>query len=206
MKALERRLLALYYGASPQELQEGLDWYKNAHEACDAIGRGYGIPVEKVAGVVAALSPGLQWKLNLEQAEYFIRHVQAGASMDDACALPVGVYGKGNRRKAYRILKSDGAFETVLGLLGKRGPKTRAFFTNIANPYSYGAVTIDRHAKGAAYNIIENRDKLTIVKESEYLTLQKVYQNVAARIGILPHQLQAVVWVVWRNNLQDLER
>lgn len=203
---LERNILAVYYGATDQELHEGLAWYTESYRWCETIAAGYGIELEKVAGVVAALSPGLQWSLNQKQAEEVIRYYVAGATLADIEALTVGVYGRPNRRKCYRILRSDGKFETILAMFGKRGPKTRAFYHNIARPWFNGPVCVDRHAKCAAYNVTDDRDRFGSVKEHEYAELERTYQNAASKVDVLPHELQAIVWVVWRNNMADLER
>lgn len=189
LNKLKSNLYKVYNQASPEERDQGLYWYQTAHDDAMQVAVKYGLSADTVAGVIAALSPGLQWGLNIAHARELI-----GAHM--ACKpLPmVGVYGKRNVSKAIAII--DGS--KALDVLPLTGPKTRAFFSNIARPLVSEDVTIDRHAKCAAYYMLKDRDKFSLVRVAEYKQLARAYSEVANEAGLLPNQLQAIVWVVWK--------
>ncbi len=63
------RLLACYDSASIDERTSGLQWYAKAHAYATDLARSYSYTVPQVCGVIAALSPGLDWTRNLEDAE-----------------------------------------------------------------------------------------------------------------------------------------
>lgn len=75
----------------------------------------------------------------------------------------------------------------------KTGPKTFNFFHNILRPDDPNYVTIDRHAYAIAKG--DNAERLT---QKQYLDVANHYVRSANRLGILPNQLQAVLWVDYR--------
>src|SRR5690242_14788521 len=144
-QAIERRLLAAYYRANASDLIEGTEWYSKAHAICERISETHGITLKQACGVIAALSPGRAWEFNVSDAETFISAYQSGAR---GRQLPiVGTYGRKNVRKSIDILRGVEPLD-VLG-----GSKVRSFYSNILNPENESPVTIDRHAKCAAYGI-----------------------------------------------------
>jgi len=157
--------------------------------------------LEQAVGVIAALSPGLNWGLNLLQAEEFIREWAKGTRGNK---LPiVGVYGYRNVKKSIRIL--DG--ERPLDVLG--GDKVRSFYANILDPTGM-EVTIDRHAKGLALrsNSVKGATAEAdgIVTPAEYPYYAKHYVKIADRLGLIPNQLQAICWVTWRRLKGNMEQ
>lgn len=180
------RLIAVYNRATGEQRGEGLGWYWTAHDICRLVGLQFGVPLESVVGVVAALSPGSNWERNLEDAKSVIEAFVKGQE------LPmVGSYGRANVVKASRILSG----EAPLDVLG--GGKVRAFFANILDPSDSGPVTIDRHANGAAYGI--RREEASLVSPWQIRNLAHQYRVAAGRLGLVPSSFQAVVWVVWRS-------
>lgn len=181
-------------------MKEGLSWYVDARHKADSMARSYGTPSSVVCGVIAALSPGCDWNLNLVYADtlmeaYFIQGYRGKK-------LPlVGSYGRLNVQKAERIMSG----EEPLSVLG--GKKVRAFYQTIFDPSDNTTVVVDRHAKSAA--IGEKNTQSSVVKNSEYEFLSRHYQLVAKENNLLPWQVQSIVWVVWRRtngilNQQDL--
>ncbi len=184
---IRKNLLDVYGAATHTDIRGGLDWYAEANQDCERVALQYGVTLEVVVGVVAAISPGLSWELNIKQAEQL---VTAYVNQDE---LPmVGVYGKMNRDKAVRILGGTNPLE----VLPKTAPKTRSFYQNILEPHAENTVTVDRHAKCAAYGAANSKN--SIVRTYEYEFLSEQYKRVARELGMLPHQFQAIVWVTWR--------
>ena len=189
-RRIERNLLTVYYRANEYDREEGMYWYANAHYTAQFMADKHNVTLWQACGVIAAISPGLNWGINLIQADLFISEWQAGVR---GYYLPtVGTYGYRNVHKAVRILKGESP-DAVLG-----GPKVRAFFYCLLEPKS-NEVCVDRHAKCAAYNIVENRDANALVREGrEYEYLAWHYKVLAERLGLVPNQFQAIVWTCWR--------
>ena len=61
-------------------------------------------------------------------------------------------------------------------------------------------VTIDGHARNIAYaERVGLTDDRTNIGVREYRALQAAYEEAARRIGLMPYQLQAITWRVWRD-------
>lgn len=199
-RGIETNILQTYNAASPEELDAGMNWYANANLLTDGIAKRTGVPLWAVCGVIAALSPGSLWGRNVLEAEELISAWKANLP------LPlVGVYGKRNVDKAIQILKGT----NPLDVLPESGPKTRSFFANILFPQTSDAVTVDRHAKALAYGLHSIRlgyasnSLLSTVRVGEYDYLAWHYRRVAERLGLIPSQLQAICWIVWKRLGQE---
>lgn len=188
-RKFETNILKAYNRATESEREQGMYWYSTAHKDAKAIADRHGVMVSAVAGVIAALSPGLQWGLNLLQADAL-----AAAFAQDTPRPNVGVYGWKNVNKAWEILQG----RHPLAVLPETGPKTRAFYRCVADPEASYAVTVDRHAKCLAHWRLTDRDAFSAVRVAEYAYLAWHYRVIAERLGIMPHQLQAITWVTWK--------
>lgn len=192
-KPLSRKILnnirKVYNQATADEREQGLYWYQTAHNDAQVIADRHGVTVSQAAGVIAAISPGLEWGLNLIQADEFIKAYKAGSK------LPmIGVYGRKNMTKAKQILYGKEVYDA----LPTTGPKTYAFFRCIEGSQGTSLVVIDRHAKCLAYYQLTDRDKFSAVRLGEYDYLVRHYRHVAEQLDLIPHQLQAITWVTWK--------
>ncbi len=178
-----KNILAIYAEATQAEIEGGLSWYQDAHNFAAVNAAKFGLTVEVVAGIVSALSPGTDWDRNKADA----LQVLAGNE-----AHQFGTYGH-NVRKAFEIRKAgqDARVEAFFP-----SDKTFNFYHNIVNPSAGKYVTIDRHA--LSVGIGATRVDKTVTKV-EYRELARHYNLAAKKLGILPQQVQAVTWVVWRN-------
>ncbi len=189
---MRNNLLAVWYRANEHDYSHGLSWYAQANHTAGKIAMKKRITTEQVCGVIAALSPGLNWDVNIDQAEFFISEWSAGATRGELLRLTVGSYGRRNRIKAHKILKGQDPME-VLG-----GNKVRSFYQNLIFPQSdIAVVCIDRHAKSAAFGV-KLGDRASVVRPKEYPGIEKLYIACARDLGVLPQGFQAVVWHVWR--------
>lgn len=189
-----RNILAVYYRANSLDMATGLNWYKSAYELCLQIKARYShkvINLEKIAGVIAALSPRMKWSTNVEKAEQVIGGFYSGLTQAEC--------GKGimraNLDKAWRILEGEKPLE-VLG-----GFKVRSFYECILE-YRTNAVCIDTHAISIALGKRAN-EKITqkyFKSLNLYGDLVAAYREAANElaIGLEPRQLQAITWVTWR--------
>lgn len=204
-RRIERNILSVYIRANEFDRAEGMHWYANAQDSARVIAGKYNIPLSQSIGVIAAMSPGLNWGLNLYQAEELIKAYTSGLRGNDLPKL--GTYGRRNIVKSCRIL--DG--ELPLDVLG--GNKVRSFYVNIVDPTWAYTVTIDRHAKGLAVRSNSVKGATSgddaLVTNAEYPYYVRHYVKLAERLGLIPNQLQAICWVTWRRlkgeiNQEDL--
>jgi hypothetical protein len=166
--------------ATAQDLADGLSWYDRAHREAEAMAAETGLSVRQCAGIIAALSPRVQWAENVAGAWRMARAGAAGESEPRTNGM------LRNRRKAWRIAQGEDP-ELVLG-----GPKVRAFFANIMGDRE--AVTIDVWAARAA----EGCASLHAPVRRRYLLLAESYRRVARARGMHPRDVQAAVWTVHR--------
>jgi hypothetical protein len=179
---LVRNILAVYYRGTSAQYAQGMSWYQTAHDLALLVGKGD--PVAG-AGVIAALSANTGWGQNRKMAI-------ALSETGEAKGLPLAL------RKAERILAGVNP-ELVLG----NGRKTRSFFHNIAHPATSQAVTVDRHAYDIAVGQVNGKDRRGLDVGKRYGIFEEAYREAAREVGILPSQLQAVTWVVWREEIEN---
>ena len=175
-QALTDNILIGYYSASTDDRQNGIAWFDRANSLATEIAGGN---TAMGAGVLAALSPMTSWPENVKKARQIF---ETGTT-----------YGlTRNVIKAQRIPLGAAALD-VLG-----GRKVRTFYGNIMLS-NLDNVTVDRHAFDAAFNQPGLSDRIGINK-SNFDAVESAYRDCARVVGIHAAQLQAVVWVWWRNN------
>lgn len=164
---------------------EGADWYVVGHEFCKKLAEKYRLELPVVCAIVSILSPATNWEQNKKDAVRLIQSVERGVVRIDRLRLTT--YGH-NVRKAMKVLRGKiqpgDAFSIV------SSPKTLNFFLNLLNPHDPSPVTIDRHAY-----VIATGEKTDKIHKALYLRIASAYKQAAEEIGILPSQLQAVLWV-----------
>lgn len=195
-RKFETNILRVYNSARPSEIAEGMVWYSNGHEYALTLAEKYNLTVEQTCGVIAAISPGSAWGVNVLNAEQLCKEFTEGRKL--SC---VGSYGWRNVYKAKRILNGH----DPLDVFPLTSPKVRAFYACLASPKTSQEVCIDRHAKCAAYGVMADRDSVSVVRNSEFTALAWHYARLANRHNLLPHQFQAIVWVAWRRILDEFD-
>lgn len=186
-----QNIIDTYHNATPELLKGGNEWYFRAHDVANQVGGGD--PV-KGAGIIAALSPRVNWDRNIHLAHQL---VQTGR----ASALGSNVV------KARRIHEG----EHPLDVLG--GHKVTSFYKNIADPTDRDPVTIDTHAVNLAVGNSyvgpgggqkhSDADKV-FGSYGRYKHFEHAYKTAAGQLGVeLPHQVQAVTWVTHRGGVNQ---
>lgn len=172
-------ILRVYQQALPDEIEQGKCWYHIAHNAAKSLG----VSVECGAGVIAALSPGLKWEVNVEAA----RRVIQGESLKG-----LGVRWKDAINKAQKIANGANPLDVL------RGNKVRAFYQCILNPDTCCHVCVDGHA----YSIWKGKriptDQTPQIGNPLYRKISNAYVKAANALSLKPHELQAITWLVWR--------
>lgn len=174
------RVMRTYLAATDEHRQEGIDWYRNAHNEALLLDPGN---VRRAAGVIAALSPRVSWDNNLRLARKAYEHGEASGTLGVSC------------RAANAILAGNDP-SVVL-----RGPKVSAFFTLIANPDDPSVVCVDRHAIDIAIGrrlTDAERSVYELNRRGLYEVFAACYRRAAKRLGVLPAWVQAATWVSWR--------
>jgi hypothetical protein len=184
---MQANILNLFNSATASQLAEGLNWYQSAHNHAVKLSEQYNVSLSKVCGVISALSPATNWHKNIKDTEELLK----GNSTHK-----FSTYGQ-NVLKAYKILNASLEMDIELFFNLKTGAKTFNFYKNILNPKCINYVTIDRHA----YAIWVGSDTGSGAKAINlklYREIAADYIAVAEQVGITPLQLQAVTWVVYR--------
>lgn len=169
-------ILDVYEQASPLDIAEGLRWYNGAKKECSNLARRNNLTLKQAVGIVAALSPRVNWGRNVIAAQNLAR----------------GIKGEGfgaNKIKAHKILEGQNP-EDVL-----RGDKVTAFYSNIMRPSTSQDVTIDRWAIRVTLGSQDWKTKVNTPTAKQYLQLGNEYREAAALVGLKPLELQAITWV-----------
>jgi hypothetical protein len=183
-------LLNCYKRASDDVVNQGKEWYEKAFYLCSTLSCKYNVPKDKVAQVIAALSPATNWERNKKDAEELIKaYYHRGYA--GCLATTVCTYGA-NKRKAIEILCGRGQLTLDTGL------KTYNFYMNILNPMDENFVTIDRHAYSILLGDKAKRGSVKLNIHS-YKRAAKIYKSAAKKLNLTPNQLQAITWVQYRN-------
>ena len=181
IEELKQEIHKHYIKSDLNNLKYGMTWYMRAHNECLLLSEVFDIPFNKVVGVVAALSPNNRWQQNLKDAWNFLETPSIDTKV---CTF------KNQRRKALAILQGGGRIDEITKILN--GEKTKKFFTNIVNYDTSEDVTVD---------IWAYRSVGLEPKKKYYKLIEQAYQESAKQLGMLPHQLQAIVWGVVRGGI-----
>lgn len=220
------------YEAAPDDIREaGINWYGNVHDAAMKAARDTGRTTRQAAGVVAAVSPNMDWEQNninafheidtltpehwdaIRRSESQPRVLNSKGKLTKAprtqevkdilSGMSLSTTTDGNLLKAHRIWAGGEDPDQVLPR--SSAPKTNSFFHNINAPHLAGPVTVDgRHSdlivdamrpwSGAGSNRGIGSAATKTGKVTRYEDYEEHTRVAAGRYGLLPHQMQAVVW------------
>jgi hypothetical protein len=171
-----------------EERRRGAEWYHvAAHQAaCIALrtgGPGLCWEQPRVAGVIAALSPGLAWKENLEAAYKLLR--------GDVYLERISGYGP-NKRKALAIYDGRPPEEVL------SGPKVTAFYRLIRDGGNPEDVCVDGHMLNLALGRGKLRLDSSYASKREADLVREAFRAAGHYLGVWPCRIQAAVWVAWR--------
>ena len=184
-------ITSVYRDADEDQHAEGLLWYSQAKREAYHIAMKHDVPVYITVAVIAALSPNNKWARNLVNADALIGAFVNG---DGLLSVKVSTY-HAMKRKAWDILAARPSYNDAKAML--KGQKITSFFCDIMGEFN---VTIDGHARNIAYGErVGLTDDRTNIGVREYRALQAAYEEAARRVGLMPYQLQAITWRVWRD-------
>lgn len=201
------------YTATPEPArQSGREWYDRVNDATAKGIKGTSLSIQHGAGIVAAVSPQMDWEKNNIDALHELRHLN-GSQWGDILkgdrspltGMSISRSPQSGLLKAHRLMEGEEP-DTVLDR--RSAPKTNSFMHNIAEPDKAGPVTID----GRAYDIANNRMQgweqprgiqsadLKTGKKTRYEHFEEAYRGASKAIELqhgdklLPHQVQAATW------------
>jgi hypothetical protein len=185
-----KNLLKVYEEADTTVLTKGTNWYSEAQSFAKSLETPL-VDFDKVCQVIAALSPATKWERNLTDAQQIVDYYHRRGVLGLLNNVTVCTYGP-NKQKAVDIL--TGKQQLTINT----GPKTYNFYQNIKDPSNPEYVTIDRHA----FKILTRDEQGGAIRINltTYLRASKVYQVLASDLNLLPCELQAITWLVWRNS------
>ena len=163
-----------------KDKREGLYWYLHAHDFALSLALRYDLPLNQVAGIIAALSPRNRWSGNKKDAEKVLENFRQGLEITQATfSSPFPKATNVNK-----ILDGVPPEETL-------GQKSRSFYRCIYNPLC-DDVCIDTWAARA----VDYTEKW--ISKKDYPILQGCYRKVARELSLVPSSFQAVIWVYER--------
>lgn len=202
---LVENIKTVFNKAQTNHIQQGNNWYNRANSFIEQLATTHTLSPFVVALVVAAVSPNQRWRFslteagNLKSADMVITAHKAGLAPD---AIKISTFHP-NKYKAFAILTDWVNGETAPTYYQQtyfqNAPKTWAFANLLADPTT-DHVVIDGHATNLAISpehkvSINAAPKLT---PKRYDLLATAYRIVAADLGLLPHQVQAITWETYR--------
>jgi hypothetical protein len=188
---VSKRLLDYYNRADIDTIEAGLNWYNEANELAYRLGSdlhdrdGNYFDTGITAQVISALSPAVSWGTNVKDATNMI----VGYHSNNAHNVVVSTYGA-NKTKAIAILDGEITIQD-------KARKTYSFYKNILLDDNY--VTIDRHAYKALHGIKKGGSEAITPKRYDSAT--KAYQDTAKQLGIKGYELQAIVWLQYKQEV-----
>jgi hypothetical protein len=199
------RVIRVFRSAPDIDLIAGMQWYRTANAFCMELAVENPSIVRSVyhaAGIVAALSPQGSWEQNQRLARELVEQDSTKCKEE-------------RLQTAREIMQGDNPAEKLFDPK-RQNRKVRSFFMNIAFPdwpkipddhllpdhiaELPPHVTLDRHAWSMLFWDRTITDVLVAPTKKQYEWGRCVFVAAAEQLGgILPHELQAVTWVVWRN-------
>jgi hypothetical protein len=188
--------------ADAQCRADGADWYPSTNRLVNALADAANLDPAVVAGMVAVLSPRSAWHTNVKNTAAVL--VEAGhLTLDRAVAIlyahgygrdPVidtlGI-GNGPRGLGASIAKARTLAD---GGSVNYGQKTLSFLHNILDPAHSDDVTVDAWAAGVALGRRLTTAEMSGLTVKQYARMVEQYRIVAAELGIVPSELQAITW------------
>jgi hypothetical protein len=190
----QNNILKVYEQAKDWEIDLGLVSYLQYHDKIFLRAVANGVEPHLAFGAFAALSPNNTEFNNFMDLMSCINYWTASEQYTkDQIHLPAVTTYPHNRQKALLILGGKEPLEVLRGL------KVTNFYRNILNPCDGRYVTIDGHMLsvwGGRRILLKSRGA-TISKDT-YEVIANDYITVARHLNILPNQLQATCWHVWK--------
>jgi hypothetical protein len=194
MDTYTRRIRKQVGNLDPWNNDNGLTWYREAHEYARSLSHEFNLSLERVAGIIAVLSPACRWEMNCIDARDVLE------KREDATVTSYSA----NKRKALNILyaKYDWSIYKFI-----KGNKVKAFFDNILHPDTSTSVTLDRHILRAVCKPKLDKELNKIfASANSYQAIAERFRQEAKKLNIRPCQLQAAIWLQVRPSSKPISK
>lgn len=169
--------------ATNEQINEGLNWYKNANQFCKDQQEIFGIGSDVVASVVSALSPRNKWLTNLKDTVTVLNAVKNGLGPTD---IKVSTFHT-NKFKAFAL-----ALGTVK--ITNESRKTYSFVCNVGN-LDEDRATVDVWHLRACFN-----QTIGALGQLAYDQLERLTISKAKKLGLKGYEYQAIIWASVQSN------
>ena len=184
-RQIRANLNAWFEGATEQNREDGMAWYKEAQTFCHGLSSDFALSPYICASVVSCLSPNNKWQRNKIDARAVIVAHKAGLSAD---SVKVCTYNA-NKAKAFRVLNEGEA-------IAASAPKTHAFAMNVGL-LSPEHITIDKwHIRACltkpADGIVDTVESVT---DKQYRRIEAITAEIAKDCELKGYEFQAILWI-----------
>jgi hypothetical protein len=177
-------LLDLWNASDVIDRYEGELAYQRYHQVMTELAGRYEAELGRVVAAFAATSPNSDYLGNVRSVVTMLEALRRGLPCQ---AATVSTY-RACRDRAWTYLTGEVDFMATV-----RGPKIRAFYQNIMNPFDPEPVTIDGHMV-AAHRGSTGTMKDNIPSRGEYHRVALDVRLLADRLGRIPNAVQATLW------------
>lgn len=146
-----------------------VNWYPEALDTAYSIS--YGLPIERVVGCIAALSPRCRWETNIVWAKEFTYAYTHNLPMP----------------QLHTTAPRHAAWDALHGRINLQGPKVRSFYANIMGDYD--AITIDSHMCFVFFGQVLD------MTDHQYLYPSQAVRAVGLYLGYYNCIIQAAGWL-----------
>lgn len=185
-----QNIIKVWNTATAAEQDYWSDWYLDAHHVVQEIAERHQLPIPVVAAVVAILSPGNLWWINVRIADKLILFWKnkALSLLGKLSAYPFNV------RKAIGVLEGADPAQAI------GSPKVGVFYDSLVDPIGTAEhLTLDGHAINiwSGYKVPLNQVRR--LNEALRRKIESDYTKAAQQLGVSAQALQVLTWYVWRS-------
>lgn len=181
----EENLEKIWKAATFDDRSEGIAAYARYHSIMCQLSRRYSMPLERTVAVFVSLSPNSDYIGNLRSTVSVLAAIWHGVPIE---RVQVSTY----RHCLQRAWAYGQGWQSFLDRT--KGPKVRAFYSNVLDPRDYRHVTIDGHMTA----IWRGRDltmrQALVYSRKEYDEISNAIKRLAFRYALIPCEMQAVLW------------
>lgn len=170
--------------ANAHDRAEGLAAYARYNHVMRVISEKYGVPLDRTVAAFVSLSPNSDYIGNLRSTVSVLHGAALGHSADQ---VQVSTY-RHCLARAWAYVHGEARF-----LDNTKGPKITAFYHNVLDPTDKRYVTIDGHMV-CIWRNVDVPMKEAIPSAKEYKVIANQVKAMAEEHGIVPCDLQAILW------------
>lgn len=180
------------------------NWYQDEHNNILEIAKQYNVPFVVYCAMVAVTSPMKRWTENIEFVGQILTNLQAGKKVvKESGMIRTANYARIIYNTTKDMNEDELTVEFFLNNFKGFADKTSAFFVNLYNPTNKDVLTVDVWMLRVGLAQYQQATNTFKVKKAQIDAMRRAYFNVynsmkLESFGIVPHQLQAIIWTTIR--------